>query len=253
MLTGFAAIGSNDIDRTSKTGRFMARYEDRGVFAESKSKTRKWVSGLGDILEVGPGSGGSMARLLENGDRVIFVDASEYFARTASSGGGVGVLGTVTSLPFADSCFDAVLADRVFQHVDDFTASLKELHRVSRDGAVLSFSVPDHTSLQGDAPNHLWEKWFRIHNTPRVVVATPTVLTITDTVAPKLGWRIEETARFALNNRSLFADYTGLPQRFQLLCDAGLINENEATEMEEWWSSGGSMQMDIVAVRARKL
>jgi ubiquinone/menaquinone biosynthesis C-methylase UbiE len=56
------------------------------------------------------------------GDAVKYHDASVY------------------ALPFADNSFDAVLMVRVFHHLHNSDAALKELHRILRPGGMLVFS-----------------------------------------------------------------------------------------------------------------
>jgi predicted SAM-dependent methyltransferase len=44
--------------------------------------------------------------------------------------------------PFADGYFSEVLAYDVIEHLDDFIATMEEIHRVCRDGAVVRITVP---------------------------------------------------------------------------------------------------------------
>ena len=45
-------------------------------------------------------------------------------------------------LPFANECFDGVLASEVFEHVFDIDASLREIHRVLKPGGYLLITCP---------------------------------------------------------------------------------------------------------------
>lgn len=50
--------------------------------------------------------------------------------------------GDATALPFADGCFDRVIASEVLEHVTDDFAAFTELSRVLRPGGVLAVTVP---------------------------------------------------------------------------------------------------------------
>jgi SAM-dependent methyltransferase len=52
------------------------------------------------------------------------------------------VQGDATTLPFADSAFDRVIASEVLEHVTDDAHALTELARVLRPGGVLAVTVP---------------------------------------------------------------------------------------------------------------
>lgn len=48
--------------------------------------------------------------------------------------------------PFPDDSFDEVMAYDVIEHLDDVIASMEEIHRVCRDGAVVKITVPHFSS-----------------------------------------------------------------------------------------------------------
>lgn len=48
--------------------------------------------------------------------------------------------------PFADDSFDEVLAYDVIEHLEDVVGAFEEIHRVSRDGAVVRVAVPHFSS-----------------------------------------------------------------------------------------------------------
>lgn len=63
--------------------------------------------------------------------------------QTAESGGqGHVAVGDGMALPFADSCFDRVVASEVLEHVQDDRAVLAELARVTRPGGTIAVTVP---------------------------------------------------------------------------------------------------------------
>jgi len=62
----------------------------------------------------------------------------------------------IYALPFPDGAFDAVRAERVFQHLEDPEAGLAEMIRVTRPGGRLMVADPDHGQhgLALDDPAH---------------------------------------------------------------------------------------------------
>jgi ubiquinone/menaquinone biosynthesis C-methylase UbiE len=94
--------------------------------------------------------------------RVAGVDVSEAMIeatrRTVAASGRAVELrpASIYDLPFADGAFDAVRAERVFQHLDDPEAALHEMLRVTRVGGRVLLSDPDHgqAGLALDDPKH---------------------------------------------------------------------------------------------------
>jgi SAM-dependent methyltransferase len=73
-----------------------------------------------------------------------FVDISRpALAKLAARGASVA-LSQVTSLPFANECFDLVCALDIVEHVEDEDGALSEISRVTKTGAMLLISVPLH-------------------------------------------------------------------------------------------------------------
>jgi SAM-dependent methyltransferase len=93
----------------------------------------------GRCLEIGPGL---RPRLPIAG--TTFVDISAPALAKLRGGGGLAVLGDVSSLPFADGTFDLVCALDIVEHVEDEDGTLSELSRVAQVGATVLLSVPLH-------------------------------------------------------------------------------------------------------------
>lgn len=90
----------------------------------------------GSVLEIGPGSGHTTWLLRSWGHSVTTCDFDP--------GTRPDVVGSVTSLPFADCSFDTVLAAEVLEHLPfgQFDLCLRELARVTRRAAVVTLPAP---------------------------------------------------------------------------------------------------------------
>ena len=107
----------------------------------------------GSILDVGCGTGEAcldLAGQVGAAGRVVGVDASggmlAVSQRNAETA-GISIdlsQASVYSLPFPDGTFDAVRAERLFQHLRDPESGLRELVRVTRSGGRVMVVDPDH-------------------------------------------------------------------------------------------------------------
>jgi len=113
---------------------------------------------LGDMLDVGTGTGSMLRLLASRARRTIAVDLSRdmrLIARaTVLSSGLVNCTvrqGDMYDLEFPDGRFDLVTMDRVLGTADDPTAALGEAARVMNDGAHLLVVEPG-TAANGENP-----------------------------------------------------------------------------------------------------
>jgi SAM-dependent methyltransferase len=101
------------------------------------------------VLDVGSGTGSFLARVRAggHGGRLVALDASPAAVAAASAGAGAAdeaVLGSATSLPFADGEFSVVTARHMLYHVDDPVAAVAEASRVLTAGGRFAATVNHH-------------------------------------------------------------------------------------------------------------
>lgn len=101
-----------------------------------------------EILRLlGPGS-----RVLDLGSRTGSFPLSATAARVVRfdldfAEGGSFVQGDARQLPFADSSFDAIVANHSLEHIEGLGEALVELRRVLRKGGMLYVAVPDAATI----------------------------------------------------------------------------------------------------------
>lgn len=105
------------------------------------------------VIDVGCGPGALTAELVErvSAPNVTAIDPSPTFVDAARARHpGVDVRQCAAeSLPFADSTFDAILAQLVVHFMSDPAAGVSEMARVTRDGGMVAASVWDHGGGRG--------------------------------------------------------------------------------------------------------
>jgi SAM-dependent methyltransferase len=122
------------------------------------------------VLNAGAGQG-SFSRLLEDrGFDVVSTDVSQAACDVlAERVRGTVLRADVTTLPFADSTFDAVVLGEVIEHLQDDVAALSEALRVLRPGAVAALSVPAHPTWFG--PSDEWAGHVRRYSRDTLITA----------------------------------------------------------------------------------
>ena len=101
----------------------------------------------GRVLDVGCGSGATVARASQMGWDALGVDV-DPMAVSAARRRGVNVhLGSLNELRFDDDSFDLILSEHVIEHVLDPLGMLREMRRTLRPGGALAVITPNAASL----------------------------------------------------------------------------------------------------------
>jgi 2-polyprenyl-3-methyl-5-hydroxy-6-metoxy-1,4-benzoquinol methylase len=100
------------------------------------------------VLDAGCGVGGVTASLVATGARVVALDIGRALAaETRARCDCDAVVGTLSSMGFADASFDAVLSSEAIEHTPDPRQAARELYRLVKPGGDLVISMP----------NRLWQ------------------------------------------------------------------------------------------------
>lgn len=102
------------------------------------------------VLDAGCGSGSLLFKLARFDCMVHAIEQSKEYAgmlynriRSAGISNIAHVkYGSVVSIPYPDSAFDAVVSGEVLEHVRDDTGAIMEFYRILRPGGVCVISVP---------------------------------------------------------------------------------------------------------------
>lgn len=119
--------------------------------------------GDGAVLDAGCGSGRTMDDLRRYG-RVAGFDLNRLGVEHARRRGHDDVCeARVEEIPWPDESFDLITCLDVIEHTPDDVASLRELLRVARPGAILLVTVPAYQALWSshDVSNHHFRRYRR--------------------------------------------------------------------------------------------
>lgn len=192
------------------------------------------------VLDVGCGAGEvcvELATVVGARGRVAGIDPSEAMidsARRNVDQSSVPVelhIGSVYKMPFGDGTFDAVRAERVFQHLHDPEAALREMIRVAKPGGRVVVIDPDHTqsgmSLDSAEERRVFDASVRAHERMIVNARSGTRL---KPLFNKAGLEdVRMTVRgFECTGLQDYAQALGLADRLRIAIEAGEISGDEA-------------------------
>jgi SAM-dependent methyltransferase len=175
------------VDRYLETEgqRPLEAYEDRfGKFMRLVSRFRPVTAGT-RILEVGIGTGGVLVLSAKHGLECVGLEISPQliaFAKERAERHGVSVdlrLGNIEDAVLDPASFDVVIADAVFEHVENWRAGLTNIAAALRPGGVLLLGSTNRFALwSGEFPPLPFYGWLpnRIRYWLRRTLEGPDVL-----------------------------------------------------------------------------
>ena len=145
--------------------------KDRCNYIES-CITRTWGDNAlcqQQVLEIGCGGGLICAELARRGAVAMGVDPSREaleVARTRTRQEGLGaqctfIPGSAEALPFADGSFSALVCLDVLEHVQDLSATIREISRVLAPGGLFVFDTINRTWMARLALIWIGERFFQ--------------------------------------------------------------------------------------------
>jgi ubiquinone/menaquinone biosynthesis C-methylase UbiE len=161
MSDQFTASGFPAVDSAGDADRYIE-------YLDAQASTPFWQKAKGatiDVLELEPGSvaldigsgtGEEVRHMAAAAGKAVGVDASRVLVeearrRTVPEYDAQFEVARAEQLPFADGSFDAVRVERTLQHVDDLSAAVSEMWRVTRPGGRIVALEPDWDTLVVDA------------------------------------------------------------------------------------------------------
>ena len=115
------------------------------------------------VLEVGPGNGGLIKYLHENGFEVTGVELDDVCVERIKAMGIACYKGTLESVKDQLLKYDAVIMCQVLEHVYHPVNSLKIIHSILSDNGILYLSIPNIGSYEA----RLFGKYWRGLDLPR--------------------------------------------------------------------------------------
>ena len=149
--------GSEAVRETRAVIDFFERYDytsfwrERGIEdAAQKEIIGGWVAPGGLSLELGGGFGRITKFLAPNFAGVVLLDLSGRNLGMARRYHPEALLAQadVTDTPFRDSTFDLVVMVRVAHLLPDPSATMRELLRIAKDGAIVIISIPNQVMIK---------------------------------------------------------------------------------------------------------
>lgn len=138
----------SNVDSSGDPAGAVAWQEDMAAWpsiAAYKRRTYELLIEARRVLDIGCGPGVDLVALGQS--HSFGIDPSSVMCMTAATRGARVAQADAHALPFASAALDGVRADRVFQHLADPHAALREVDRVLAPGGRLVVVDPDQESL----------------------------------------------------------------------------------------------------------
>lgn len=237
-------IGFSDVDTSERAGELVAylgRLSELLAGIRRKDYPRLGLGPGSSVLDVGCGAGEvcvELGGLVGTEGRVCGVDLSEAMveaARVAARNAGASIelrVASAYSLPFDDTSFDAVRAERVFQHLDDPDRALAEMQRVAKPGGRILVMDPDHSQHGISLETELH---CRVHDASRAalmrMITNPRVGTRLLGMFRRAGLAdVQQVVHVAEMGFSDYVHGTFLEERLASAVREGDVTEEEARE-----------------------
>jgi ubiquinone/menaquinone biosynthesis C-methylase UbiE len=237
-------IGFSDVDTSERAGELVAylgRLSELLAGIRRKDYPRLGLGPGSSVLDVGCGAGEvcvELGGLVGPEGRVCGVDLSEAMveaARVAARNAGASIelrVASAYSLPFDDTSFDAVRAERVFQHLDDPDRALAEMQRVAKPGGRILVMDPDHSQHGISLETELH---CRVHDASRAalmrMITNPRVGTRLLGMFRRAGLAdVQQVVHVAEMGFSDYVHGTFLEERLASAVREGDVTEEEARE-----------------------
>jgi dolichol-phosphate mannosyltransferase len=150
LASGWSFLASFPMMWRLRNSAFSADYDERAYnsvipLQRYWQRTRhRLIMGFQDrprrTLDIGCGS----SRIILSLPHVVGLDIQLKKLRRIQPRTGRLVQGTITSLPFSDGAFEAVICSQVIEHVPRELVDFAEMHRVLEPDGVLTVGTPDY-------------------------------------------------------------------------------------------------------------
>lgn len=132
-------------------GRQLDQRTTRGIEYRNQTIARRVGRAPVSVLEIGPGEGWLVRRLLGAGHRVVTTDLSRRWLERLPSARDPQLLRVQANafhLPFRDGLFDVVIAAEVLEHLPGPGDAAREVRRVLKPGGRFIATVPYREELR---------------------------------------------------------------------------------------------------------
>ena len=111
----------------------------------------------GKLLDFGCGWGTQLMAAARNGWQPVGLEVDARKVEFCREHGLEAVVGDLRDRPFAETSFDAAIAEQVFEHLYSPVEYMNELNRVLKPGGVLYVAVPNLGSIEAKLKGRRWD------------------------------------------------------------------------------------------------